>query len=148
MEKIIVLTISLFLSIQLNAQPEHQIDSLIDAIIVEVDSSQSIIQNKNAKTIITYGVAAIPMLIQLFENNEKTTIYSDCQERHLRKGEIAIILTDRIERMPYFTVTGIQNCTLDFCKENPNWIEYYLWAIQRDGVSEFKDRYFAWFYSR
>lgn len=145
MKNLIISSIFVFLGIQLNAQTRPEIDSLINTIAAEVDSSQSIIQNNNAKTILNYGIDVIPQLIQLFENNERTMIYSVCQEKHLTKGEIAIILADRIEGMPYFVVTRIQNCTLDFCENNPNLIEYYLWAIQRDGVTEFKNRYIDWY---
>lgn len=145
MKKSIISIILVILNIQLRAQSKQEITSLIDVVAIEVDSSQSIIHNKSSKTILDYGVDVIPQLIQLFVNNERTTVYSVCQEKYLTKGEIAIILADGIERMPYFVVTGIQNCTLNFCKNNPNLIEYYLWAIQRDGVSEFKKRYEDWF---
>jgi hypothetical protein len=46
--------------------------------------------------------------------------------------------------MPYYTVTGIQNCIVEYCKGNPNLIEYYLWAIKRDGVLLFQKRYTIW----
>ena len=46
--------------------------------------------------------------------------------------------------MPYFTVTGIQNCLITFCENNPNLIEYYLWSIKRDGTEQFKEKYLAW----
>lgn len=46
--------------------------------------------------------------------------------------------------MPYFVLTGMQNCLLEFCENNPNLIEYYLPWINRDGVLNFKDKYINW----
>ncbi|MBD8487340.1 hypothetical protein IFO69_01130 [Echinicola sp. CAU 1574] len=62
----------------------------------------------------------------------------------MNKGEIAIIMADRIEGMPYARVTGIQNCTLTFCKKNANLIEYYLPFIERDGIEKFQEKYMEW----
>ena len=53
-------------------------------------------------------------------------------------------MADRIEGMPYFKVTGIQNCLITFCENNRNLIEYYLWAIKRDGAEKFKEKYLTW----
>jgi hypothetical protein len=132
----------------LNAQDQSTIESIITEISKEVDSSQSIIKNEHAKKIISYGVDVIPTLTELYTDSSPTKIYSSCLDRFLNKGEIAIILTDRIERMPYYIVTRIQNCTMDFCENNPNHIEYYFGYIQRDGLNLFKQRYVTWFNSK
>ena len=147
MKQSTIIIITIVLGFQLNAQSKHEISSLIDVISSEVDSSQFIARHKSSNSILKYGALAIPVLVELFENDEKTRIYSACQEKFLSKGEVAIILADRIERMPYAIVTRIQNCTLQFCENNLNLIEYYLWAIQRDGVQVFIGRYKTWFNS-
>ncbi len=142
--KIITLFVWSLVSVQMNAQSVEQIESLVDVIIIKTDSSQLIAENSNSKIILNYSQKAIPILVEFFSNQEITKIYSDCQKRYLNKGEVAIILADQIESMPYYTVTMIQNCTFSFCENNPNLIEYYFWAIQRDGVNEFTERYLVW----
>ena len=51
---------------------------------------------------------------QVFTDRTPTKLIPDCIGRYLNKGEIAIILADRIEGMPYAKVTGVQNYTLTF----------------------------------
>ena len=38
----------------------------------------------------------------------------------------------------------MKNCLLTFCENNPNWVEYYLYAINRDGLSNFQTKYKDW----
>ncbi|MFX1621386.1 hypothetical protein JZ972_11070, partial [Riemerella anatipestifer] len=75
-----------------------------------------------------------------FTNSTLTNVKSECQKRNLTKGEIAIIIADQIEKMPYALLTGVQNCLLEFCENNPNWIEYYFGWIKNDGIERFKEK--------
>ncbi len=50
--------------------------------------------------------------------------------------------------MPYATLTGVRNCLLTYCKNNPNLIEYYLFWINNDGVENFKTKYINWLYNK
>ena len=133
------------LSLQSGAQTKQELTSLIQEISEDVDSSQLIIDHKNASEIINSGITTIPRLIELFSDDTMTAIYSDCEQKYLSKGEIAIILTDRIHWMPYYTLTGIQNCLLTFCPANLNLIEFYLNAVKRQPIAEFQQKCKEWY---
>lgn len=133
-----------FLCLQSKAQTSTEI--LIQHIAAKVKDSKLIIDNEHAKEVLSYGLRAIPDLVEIFDKKKKTKVYSICLKRYLTVGEIAIILADTIKRMPYYTLTGIQNCTLEYCEDNPNLIEYYLGGIKLEGVEAFKKKYLIWFY--
>ena len=91
-----------------------------------VTQSKQIINDPLAKSIIAEGEENLIYLFRLFCNTTNTKVFSSCLNRNLTVGETAIILADHIEGMPYYKVFRIQNCTMDFCKNNPNRVEYYL----------------------
>ena len=125
------------------SQVKSEINSLLNEIS-EIDNSKETITTEQAKKIISFGEDSLIILADFFTDDTVTNVTSECQGRKLTKGEIAIIMADRIEGMPYFTITGIQNCTLTFCDKNPNLIEYYLSDNQKDGGEKFKEDYLAW----
>ncbi|WP_422103995.1 hypothetical protein [Winogradskyella sp.] len=138
----------LFLILLLNfnlslSQTKSEIDALLNGIS-KTENSKHIIKTEQAEKIMVFGEKALPTLADFFSDLNLTTVESDCHERHLTKGEIAIIMADQISRMPYALLTGVQNCTLEFCKDNSNLIEYYFDWITRDGVSQFKEKYISW----
>jgi hypothetical protein len=137
--------IILFASFSLNvySQSKHQVDSLLSSVCLTKDS-KDIVKGSQAKRIIAYGNRLLPTLSDFFSDTTATKVKSDCQGRFLNRGEVAIILADKIELMPYAVVTGIQNCTLEFCKNNPNGIEFYLNAIKQNGIEKFSKKYNAW----
>ncbi len=127
-----------------------QSTSIMDSLWnIESDTlfSQEIINSKRGMEIIGLGTPCLLELSKDFSDTTSTNVYSKCLNRTLLRGEVAIILADRIEGMPYYRLTQIQNCLLDYCKQNPNLIEYYLDAIQRDNLAEFQDRYITWLQS-
>jgi len=136
----VVLSLSFNLSY---SQSKSKLDSLLISLW-KIDNSKNIISQPQAKEIIQYGEKVLPVLAAYFSDSTQTRIQSECQNLYLTKGEVAIILADRIELMPYAVLTGIQNCTLEFCKNTPNLIEYYLSAIRRDGVTSFQTKYVKW----
>lgn len=125
------------------SQTSADINSLLDKIS-EIGNSREIAKSKEAEKIINYGEKALPILADIFTNPEPTKIFSECNNRNLTKGEIAIIIADRIQGMPYNKLTGIENCLLTFCERNLNLIEYYLDAIERNGISDFQQKYKVW----
>ncbi len=144
MKKIGLILLTILLNLNWSfSQTKSEIDSLLNGI-AETENSKGITKTEQAKKIIAFGENSLKTLAEFFTDSTLTIIKSDCQERNLTKGEIAIIMADRIEGMPYFTVTGIQNCLATFCENNPNLIEYYLWAIKRDGTEKFKEKYLDW----
>lgn len=120
------------------------LDSLLLSIYDGVSNSKYISRTKQAKQIISFGRSVLPALSMYFSDTTQTKIRSECQNFNLNRGEVAIVLADRIERMPYFYVTHIQNCTLQFCEDNPNLVEFYFYAIRRDTVQSFQERYVEW----
>jgi hypothetical protein len=125
------------------SQSARQVDSLLSAVCL-TKQSKDIVKNKQAKKLIAGGTKLLPVLAGFFTDNTLTTVRSECQGRFFNKGEVAIILADHIEMMPYYTVTGIQNCMLDFCKDNPNGIEIYMNVIKGNGIVLFYKNYSAW----
>ncbi|MDO5970863.1 hypothetical protein Q4Q35_13700 [Flavivirga aquimarina] len=141
-------TVFIFLIIALNlnlsfSQTKSEIGSLLNGIS-ETENSKEITKTEQAKKIIAFGENSLTTLAEFFTDSTLTKVKSECQERNLTKGEIAIIIADQIEFMPYLTLTGIQNCLLTFCENNPNLVEYYFDAIKRDGVENFQKKYIDW----
>ncbi len=144
MKKIVLIFLIILLNQNLSfSQTKSEIDTLLSGIS-ETENSKGITKTEQGKKIITFGKNSLLTLSDFFTDSTVTKVKSECQERNLTKGEIAIIMADRIERMPYFTITGIQNCLLTYCENNLNFIEYYLWAIKRDGTDNFKIKYKNW----
>lgn len=133
----IILNLSLF-----SAQTKEEFNKLINEI--SVDNSINIITTKESKQIISYGEKSLTLLAEFFTDETLTNVKSDCLERNLTKGEIAIILADGMQRMPYARLTGTQNCLLEFCKNNPNLIEYYFPFIQKNNAKLFTKKYRDW----
>ena len=123
-------------------QTATEIDRLI-SILAKTTDSRDITKKPEARRILDYGDNVLPLLATFFTDTTITMANSDCQKVFLNKGEIAIILADRIEIMPYATLTGIQNCILSFCDDNSNLVEYYVTAIRRDIIS-FQHKYQNW----
>ncbi|MBU3012187.1 hypothetical protein KO506_12290 [Polaribacter vadi] len=129
------------------SQTKSEIDLLLNGIS-ETENSKEITKTKQAKKIIAFGENSLKILSEFFTDSSLTKIKSECQKRNLTKGELAIIVADRIENMPYFQLTGIQNCLLEFCEGNPNLIEYYLPSIKDLGIEKFKKKYVEWLFWR
>ena len=124
-------------------QSKNEIDSLI-TLLTSVNDSRELVNQSASERFVELGEDALEPLALTFTDSTLTDVYSECQNRKLKRGELAIIMADRIELMPYYTITGIQNCLLTFCEDNPNLIEYYLTDTERLGVEEFQTRYLAW----
>ncbi|NEV95064.1 hypothetical protein G3567_13045 [Psychroflexus sp. YR1-1] len=125
------------------SQSKSEIENLLDGIS-KIENSKEITETEEAEKLIEYGWRILPTLAEFFTDQTLTNVKSECQDRILNKGELAIIMADRIEGMPYFTLTGMQNCILTFCENNPNLVEYYLPAILAQGTLEFQKKYNEW----
>ena len=143
----LILTFLTFLFKLSFSQSNFEIDSLLFDLYT-TDSSKDLSTRPQAKRILAYGDKVLPILALKFLDTIQTNVKSHCQDFYLTRGEVAIIMADRIELMPYATLTGIQNCLLEFCKDNPNFIEYYLYAVRRDKVQAFQRKYLDWLQSR
>jgi hypothetical protein len=144
MKKIAILYLTILLNLNLSfSQTEPEIDSLLNGI-AKTENSIGIVKTKQAERIMAFGEKSLPILAEFFTNSTLTEIKSECNKRNLTKGELAIIIADRIEGMPFALLTGVQNCLLEFCENNPNLIEYYLPWIKKDGGKSFKEKYINW----
>ena len=128
------------------AQTEFKINYLINEIS-KTKNSIEIVETEEADELIGFGHNILPTLAYFFTDSTITKVKSECQKRNLTKGEIAIIIADQIQRMPYARLTGVQNCLFEFCENNPNWIEYYFPWIKNDGFENFEKKYKEWLYS-
>lgn len=143
-QAIFILTILTTLnSLTFGQTTPQEIDSLL-SVLAKTHISKEIMTNQAAIKIVSYGRNVLSLLADKFDDSTLTEVNSDCQNLRLTKGEIAMILADRIEYMPYAKLTNIQNCIMTFCEDNPNLIEYYFFAIRRDDVKEFQGRYKDW----
>lgn len=147
MKKIrLTLTIGILISSFGFSQSKSDIGNQLDGIAT-IENSKEITKTEQAEKLIEYGWRILPTLAEFFNDQTLTKIKTECHDRILTKGELAIIMADRIEGMPYARVTGIQNCTLNFCEQNANLIEYYLPFIERDGIEKFQEKYMKWLVS-
>ncbi len=132
-------------------QPYSSINnSEMDHVLSSVEGkSEKMLHDRFVQQIIKEGNSNLQSLIDKFPDTTLSNVYSNCCNRYLSRGELAIIIADHIEKMPYFLLTGIQNCTMTFCPDNPNNIEYYLDVIKsRRGVHEFTKKYRQWVNSK
>ena len=91
------------------------------------------------------GEKLLPALSKQFMDSTVSMVFSKCMGRYLTRGEVAMVLADRIETMPYFTLTGLQNCLMQSCENNPNFVEYYLDFIKLRGTTAtVQERYNEW----
>ena len=125
------------------SQTKTEIDSLLN-VIGRINDSKEITKTEQAKKLDEYGWKILPIMAEFFVDSTETKVKSECLGRNLTKGELTIIMADRIEGMPYAPLTGIQNCIGTFCEKNINIIEYYLDFIKRDGVGKFQVKYNDW----
>ncbi|UUV21009.1 hypothetical protein [Paenimyroides aestuarii] len=137
--------ILLFLFLKLNSfsQTNVEVYSLLKEISL-VKHSREIVNTNAGKILLSYDWKAAEILSEYFLDSNKTKVYSDCLERYLTIGEIAIIIADRIDGMNYYRLTLLQNCLMEFCQGNANIIEYYLPYIHETSLSDFKERYLLW----
>ncbi|MBC8757406.1 hypothetical protein H2O64_22240 [Kordia sp. YSTF-M3] len=142
--KIIICTLLVFVSSISYSQSPAQVKVLLDKITT-VTNSKNIIKSKEAKKLISYNKRILLLLSFNFADDTKTSVVSDCLDRKLTRGEIAMIIADHIDRMPYFQLTGVQNCTVTFCVENPNFIEYYFWWLKTSSEKViFRNKYITY----
>jgi hypothetical protein len=128
------------------SQSTQDVSTLLDSIMTVKNSKD--IAKTFAPAIAPYNKKTLPVLATFFADSTATNVYSDCLERKLSRGELAIIVADLNESMPYYKVTGVQNCILEFCEGNPNLIEYYLDFIKSRGTAVFIEKYTSWITSR
>ncbi len=105
--------------------------------------SEKIIDDPLAKQILSEGEKNLFELAKLIDNNEESKVFSKCKNRNLTVGETAMLLIDHIDGMPYFLIFDIQNCTMEKCPDNPNFVEYYFYGQQKE-AQQFKKRYLDW----
>lgn len=146
-KKIITLIIILISSSTIAfSQTKSEIEDLLIEVC-KVSDSKDIIKNEAASRISDYQEEALEILPDFFMDDSKTEVYSKCLKRKLSRGEVAIILCDRIEIMPYFQLIGMQNFIFSFCENNPNFIESYLDIINKQSAKKFKEKYILWLHS-
>ncbi|SDL76988.1 hypothetical protein SAMN05421823_10869 [Catalinimonas alkaloidigena] len=128
------------------AQEDTQVVALLNRL-AQADNSKRLNDALQGEEITISKEKLLPAFARRFTDSTLTEVKSDCLGRVLSIGELAIIAADRLEMMPYSQLTGVQNCLLSFCDENPNFIEYYLNVIKEAGTSSFQEKYFEWLQS-
>jgi hypothetical protein len=124
------------------AQTQDEIDNLLAGLSGQ---SEFITKDSSVVKLLNKGEKLLPTLSKKITDSTTSKVFSKCTGRYLTRGELAIILADHIETMPYFTLTGLQNCMSESCDNNPNFIEYYLEFIRFRGMAKvFQKRYDEW----
>ena len=129
------------------SQNKIEIDSLLNEI-AKTNDSKEISKTAPAKKIIEYKTKLLPTLADFFTDQTRTNVKSECIGRNLTKGEIAIIIADRIELI-IVNYIGFyyQNCLMNTCENNTNFVEFYLPFIQSVGTEKFQEKYKLWLLS-
>lgn len=142
MKQFLFTVISILCGVFASAQSQKDID---DVLIRLSGKSENITKDSGAQKLIVNGKKLLPELASRFTDSTTSAVFSRCAKRYLTRGELAIIIADHIEGMPYFLLTGLQNCTLETCPDNPNRVEYYLNFIKMRGMQKmFQQKYYDW----
>lgn len=108
----------------------------------------SVMSDPGIERLIAKGKNMLPILSKNFADTSLTGVFSTCAGRFLKQGEIAMLIADKIEGMPYLLLTGLENCTFESCDGELLTIEWYLEYIRkRNMISEFSKRYDNWLIS-
>ena len=94
-------------------------------------------------SILKKGPRIIPSLITVLTDTTKTSIIDKCTGKYFTMGQLAYILIDNIERIPFALVTGISADVIRGCSYLADGVLYY---VRYDG-SKFQVQYRAYFYS-
>jgi hypothetical protein len=89
------------------------------------------------------GVAAIPGLISVLDNKERSQCYDSCSQQYQTYGQLAFLIIDHIEPIPYALVTNRQWCIVSQCGYYPDG---FLDFVDEQG-KEFKRLYSEYFVS-
>lgn len=90
----------------------------------EVSTSDSIELCQNGQKIINSGKDILPYLLEHFKDSTETNIYSEFNKRDLTTGEVAIILSNSIKKIPIAQVVGVQQCTPPFESDVEKFLGY------------------------
>ena len=145
MRTTLIILVYLIVGYNSNSQSHVQLDSLLSQF---QGKSSAISESQHGKLVYSLGRKSLRELASFFSDTSVSKVFSTCNNRNLTKGEIAMVMADHIEMMPYQLLTGLQNCILIFCEENLNRIEYYFSAIEAMGRPKFTSNYLAWLSSK
>lgn len=100
--------------------PPHCVKVYQDTLIIEITKIDSA-YNK----ILRFKNKAIPYLISKLPDTTRTNIYSQLFKKNLKQGDLALILINDIEWIPFSSITKIQWCICCDCFNFPvDFFEY------------------------
>ena len=73
------------------SQSKSEIENLLDGIS-KIENSKELTNTEQAEKLIEYGWRILPTLAEFFTDQTLTSTKSECHDRILNKGEIAIIM--------------------------------------------------------
>jgi hypothetical protein len=154
MKKFYLLLISLSsLHLSSTGQTESSVNRMV-SLIKTIPEKYSTHYNRNEiksilnkqddgwfKIIVKYDTNVIPFLINLIGDGTPSMAFNTCSNANYRTGDVAILLINDIEQIPYATVTHSQWCTFGQCGVLPDGFFYYTNAHRRDFQEQYKTYY-------
>jgi hypothetical protein len=117
---------------------DGEVKSNLSKISSEISISDSIVLCTSGQKLFHSGTNILPFLKDCFQDSTPTTVFSKCNNRTLKRGEIAILVANEISPIPIAQVVGIQQCTPPF-----RGVEYFLYRIE-ENPEMFISKYTDW----
>ena len=93
--------------------------------------------------IVKYDTAAISFLINLINDTTTSKAINTCSNSNYKIGDLAVMLINDIEPMPYATITNMQWCLPGECGILPYGFMDYVNSHRKDFQSEYQAYYFS-----
>ncbi|TVZ55827.1 hypothetical protein OD91_1095 [Lutibacter sp. Hel_I_33_5] len=127
------------------SQTNEKIEHLLDEILLIDGNYNNIIESKQANELISYGEKILPKLTFFFTSLEISKLSYKCYNYNFTKGEISIMIAERIEPIPNFKIKyPVENYLWAGCKGFPKWVNYNIQKIRVGGLEQFKLIYTKW----
>ena len=145
MKKNLVILFLTLVSFNSYSQTNEEIEHLLNEILLVEGNYDDLIESKQANLLVSYGKDILPKLVFFFTSTEISKLKLNCFKSNLTKGEIAIIIAEKIESIPKFEIKlPYGDYLFGRCKGNPNWIDDNLPRIRIGGVEQFIQKYNEW----
>lgn len=96
------------------------------------------------QSMVKYGAPVIVHLMDMLDDTTVTKLFNSCTNKNYTVGDLAFLLIDEIEWIPFALVIKMQWCTFRACGSLPD----YFWDYLRENRKSFKQNYQTYYYSK